>query len=117
MHELPLRAPTPARRRPLIVIRSAPELRAAWQQAGKAEALDLRPLNRVLRLDAARGLLEVHAGVRWDDVEAWVATNADAQPAWTLPTARDWASPDTVGESIATNAPGYGASRGPVVSW
>lgn len=114
MHDARNRPPGLPRRCPAIAVRSAPELRAAWHATHAVEALDLRPLDRVLRLDPERGLLEVHAGARWDDIDAWLAAAPEAQSSWTRPASRDGAIPATVNESISLNLPGYGATQGPI---
>lgn len=114
MHAALLRNASPARRRTAIAVHSAPQLRAAWQSNRTTAALDLRPLNRVLRLDQGRGLLEVHAGARWDDIDAWLAASPEAQSAWSRPASKDGSSAATVNESIARNAPGYGPTQGAI---
>ena len=114
MHDALTRTPGLTHRFPAIAVHSAPELRAAWHATHAIEGLDLRPLNRVLRLDPERGLLEVHAGTRWDDIDAWLAATPETQSSWTRPTSRDGAIPATVKESIALNSPGYGATQGPI---
>jgi hypothetical protein len=56
-------------------------------------------LDRVLRMDASRGLVEVQASASWARLAAYLRPGAaDFAAAWTgLP---------TIGESLATNAPG-----------
>ena len=114
MHHALRHTPEYCSRRSTRIVHSAPELRAAWQETHAAGALDLRPLDRVLRLDVERGLLEVHAGARWEAIADWIASAPEAQSAWALPIDGGALTPETVGESIGINAPGYGATRGPI---
>lgn len=114
MHNALRHTPESCSRRSKIPVHSAPELRAAWQETRAVGALDLGPLDRVLRLDSERGLLEVHAGARWEAMAAWLESTHEAGSAWALPIDSGGLSPETVGESIGMNAPGYGATRGPI---
>ena len=72
---------------------SAAELQAAVREAS---AFDARRLNRVLRVDADRALVEVQAGIAWKSLAARKDTTFMAA----------WNSPATVGQSVAENAPG-----------
>ncbi len=85
MHNRPPSSPTATHLRTTTAVHSAPELRAAWQLQRTLKGLDLRPLDRVLRLDPVRGFLEVHAGARWSDIDAWLASSPEAQGAWARP--------------------------------
>jgi len=82
---------------------SAPDLRRLLRQDPDAPvALDASALDRVLRHDAPRGLLEVQAGGGWRTVAAALEQ--------TRPRLGGLAAtatlPATVGESVAANAPG-----------
>ena len=92
----PLRAPT-------VCVRSASELQTALRQARQhAVTLDGRGLDRVLRMDAARGLIEVQAATAWGDLARALAKEKVALGAFeTL--AR---LPATIGEAIAEASPG-----------
>ena len=85
MHNVLRHTPESCSRRPRIPVHSAPELRTVWRETRAAGALDLRPLHRVLRLDSERGLLEVHAGARWEAIAAWLASAREVESVWALP--------------------------------
>lgn len=86
-----------------VVVRSADELRNAMRLSRtRPTTLDASGLDRILRLDGARGALEVQAATRWETLAAWPAfaghglgalADADGFPA-------------TVGEAFSRNAPG-----------
>jgi FAD/FMN-containing dehydrogenase len=114
MHDALRQTPQSCSRKSRIPVHSAPQLRSVWRETRAAGALDLRPLDRVLRLDSERGLLEVHAGARWEAIAAWLASECGAGSAWALPIDSGGLAPETVGESVWMNAPGYGATRGPI---
>jgi hypothetical protein len=67
------------RRSPTVRVRSADELRNALRQGrGQALTLDASGLDRVLRQDAARGLLEVQAATSWRDLAGQLAKHGVA---------------------------------------
>jgi hypothetical protein len=75
---------------------SAFELRDAVRQARRFDPVRL---DRVLRLDASRGLVEVQASASWAGLAAYLhPADADAAPAW--------AGMPTIGQSVAANAAG-----------
>jgi len=65
--------------------------RAMLAASGNPAPVDAAGLNRTLRHDAERGLLEVQAGVTWGSLEAYVGADF---------------LPGTVGESVAANCAG-----------
>lgn len=74
---------------------SAPELCEALRHG---QAVDASRLDRILSLDAVRGLLEVQAGTRWPTIAAELRPgDARANVRTTMP---------TVGESVCRNAAG-----------
>jgi FAD/FMN-containing dehydrogenase len=84
-------------------VRSADELRNALRQArARALSLDASGLDRVLRLDAARGLVEVQAAATWSLLAAYLAHRGIALGAF----AEARCLPRTVGEAVAQAAPG-----------
>jgi hypothetical protein len=72
---------------------SAAELQAAVREL---RPFDARRLNRVLRIDADRALVEVQAGIAWSALASRTDTAFLA----------DWTGPATVGQGVAQNAPG-----------
>lgn len=86
-----------------IVVRSADELRNALRLSRtRATTLDASGLDRILRLDGTRGVLEVQAATRWETLAGWPALAGHGLAAF----ARDAGMPDTVGGALSVNAPG-----------
>jgi hypothetical protein len=74
----------------------------ALRQAVRARSVpDSAMLDRVLRRDAARGVVEVQAGTRWPALAEFLRDLADLAPF-----AADSALGETVGASLEANAPG-----------
>jgi FAD/FMN-containing dehydrogenase len=92
---------SPVRR--AVRVRSADELRGALQRS-RAEplALDASGLDRVLRLDGSRGILEVQAAATWAALADYVRARGLALDAF----ASDGCLPGTVGEAVSRNAAG-----------
>jgi len=83
--------------------RSADELRQAMRDPDRAAiTLDPSDLDRVLRLDTPRQLVEVQAGTPWSVLCSYLA---DAAPDL-APFANADGMPRTIGECVATNAAG-----------
>lgn len=86
-----------------LVVRSADELRNAMRQSrSRPIALDASGLDRILRLDSARGLLEVQTATAWATLAAWPALGTPSLEAF----ARTAGLPATVGGAFAENAAG-----------
>lgn len=86
-----------------LVVRSADELRNAMRQSrARPISLDASGLDRILRLDRARGLLEVQAATAWATLAAWPALDTPGLDAF----ARAAGLPATVGDAFAENAAG-----------
>ena len=86
-----------------VPVRSADELRRALRTAREhALHLDLSGLNRMLRLDAQRRLVELQAAASWSEVAAYLGEQVLA------PAAAGLAGNLTgsVGEAVSENAPG-----------
>jgi FAD binding domain-containing protein len=64
-----------------------------------ARPFNVKRLDRVLRLDAARGLVEVQASATWASLAAYLRPSAPH--ALTA-----WSDTATIGDSVATNSPG-----------
>ncbi len=98
---LPLHsASASARRAP---IDSADALRRALRGPGIVDAPDASRLDRVLCMDAARGLVEAHGGTSWRALAERVGRDTGATIA---AFAEDPWMPAALGESLARNAPG-----------
>lgn len=80
----------------LSVPLSAHELRDAVRHARPFNAARL---DRVLRLDASRGIVEVQASANWASLSAYLRPSA-------LELAACWAEASTIGESVAMNVAG-----------
>ena len=88
---------------PRVRVRSADELRNALRHAREhALTLDGRGLDRVLRVDAGRGLLEVQAATPWAELAKTLASRDIALE----PFARLSGLPATVGEAVSQAAAG-----------
>lgn len=88
---------------PTLRVRSADELRGAMRQARQSPlAVDASGMDRVLRLDAERALLEVQAGASWKLLAAYLAQRGIALEAFgSAP-----GLPPTVGEAVQQAAAG-----------
>lgn len=92
------------RRSPTVRVRSADELRTALRQArGQALTLDASGLDRVLRADAARGLLEVQAATRWSELAGYLLSRQRIDVGLFASLSR---LPATVGEAVSLASPG-----------
>jgi FAD/FMN-containing dehydrogenase len=92
------RAATPVR----VKVRSADELRNAIRNShAHAVTLDGTGMNRVLRLDATRGLIEVQAATTWAELARYLAGRKLAIEAFT-----GAGLPAAVGDSVCAAAPG-----------
>jgi FAD/FMN-containing dehydrogenase len=91
------------RRTPTVQVRSADDLRNALRHArANTVKLDGSGMDRVLRLDAARGLLELQAATPWAELVRYLAARGIAIDAY----ARTSSLPTTVGEAISQAAAG-----------
>ena len=90
-------------RSPTVRVRSADELRNALRLArGQALTLDATGLDRVLRADAGRGLLEVQAATSWGELAGHLSRHGIALNAFT----EIQRLPATVGEAASEASPG-----------
>jgi len=88
------------------------------QQFGTgATLLDTTGFDRVLAFDAARGLIEVEAGIRWPVLHGWLrdAQRADAL-AWTFRQKQTGADALSIGGCLSANVHGRGLDLPPFVS-
>jgi len=92
-----------SRRAPTVQVRSADELRNAMRQArAQALTLDASGLDRVLRADAARGLLEVQAATSWSELSAYLGRQGVAAEAFCGISSM----PATVGDAVSKGSAG-----------
>ena len=92
----PLRSPT-------VRVRSADDLRSALRQAREQPlSLDGSGLDRVLHLDAKRGLVELQAATPWSELVKYLASRKIAINSF----AASATLPATVGEAVSQSAAG-----------
>lgn len=83
--------------------------------------LDMRPMNRVLRVDMARGLVCAEAGITWPELIAGVLAEQErlepGRPArWGIAQKQTGADALTLGGALAANIHGRGLLMGPIVA-
>ena len=87
------------------------------QFCGGGLLLDTRPLDRVLGLDAARGVVEIEAGIQWPAlIEQLAALQAGASQPWGIAQKQTGADRLSLGGALAANIHGRGLTRRPIVS-
>lgn len=90
-------------RTPTIRVRSADDLRTALRHAREHSLnLDGTQMDRVLHLDAKRGLIELQAATPWTELARYLASRNIAIDAFAQVTG----TPSTVGEAVSQAAPG-----------
>ena len=78
--------------------------------------LDTRGLNRVLSLDAERGLAQVEAGILWDGLVARLREMQQGLPQrWSIVQKQTGADRLSIGGALAANGHGRGLSYAPIV--
>jgi FAD/FMN-containing dehydrogenase len=78
--------------------------------------LDIRPMNRVLGIDSATGILEVEAGIEWPElIEQCVRMQAGAARQWGIAQKQTGADRLTIGGALAANAHGRGLRMKPFI--
>jgi FAD/FMN-containing dehydrogenase len=86
-----------------VAVRSADELRQAMRQSRtRPMTLDASGLDRILRLETSRGLVEVQAATSWAALAAYSALSGSGLEAF----AAAPGMPRTVGEAVGSNPPG-----------
>lgn len=88
------------------------------QQFGSGSILlDLRPLRRVLAFDAARGMVEVEAGIQWPELIEYLHTaQKDAACSWTIAQKQTGADSLTLGGALSANVHGRGLQMKPIIA-
>lgn len=79
--------------------------------------LDTRPMDRVLDLDAERGIVEVEAGIQWPAlIEGLRVLQAGRSRPWTIAQKQTGADRLSIGGTISANAHGRGLKMKPFVA-
>jgi FAD/FMN-containing dehydrogenase len=87
------------------------------QQFGSGSVhLDTRPMRRVLSFDREAGLVEVEAGIHWDELVAWTLAHQPEPAPWGIAQKQTGANRITIGGSIAANVHGRGLTLRPLVA-
>ncbi len=95
--------PRPAAAPVRLKVRSADELRNAMRNSrAHPVTLDGTAMNRVLRLDASRGLIEVQAATTWAELAKYLAGRKAAIDAFIVSPGL----PPAIGEAVSAAAPG-----------
>lgn len=87
------------------------------QQFGSgALHLDTRPMRQVLSFDRESGLVEVEAGMCWDELVHWTVAHQPEPELWGIAQKQTGANRIALGGSIAANAHGRGLTLRPLVA-
>ena len=88
------------------------------QQFGSGTLLiDIRKMNRVLRLDCNHGILEVEAGIEWPElINGYLALQAGEVNPWGIAQKQTGADRFTIAGTMAANAHGRGLKMKPFIS-
>lgn len=87
------------------------------QQFGTGDVLlDMRPLGRVLGLDAERGVVHAQAGIQWPElIRALHALQPGVERPWSIVQKQTGADRLTLGGALAANVHGRGLGLAPIV--
>ncbi len=86
------------------------------QFAHDAVLLDMRRLNRILRLDSERGIVEAEAGIQWPELIDGLLAMQQGQPQpWTIIQKQTGADRLTLGGALGANIHGRGLSLQPMI--
>jgi hypothetical protein len=78
--------------------------------------IDTRPMQRGLRLDARRGVVEVDAGIQWPElVERLIAMQKDKRRQWGIIQKQTGADRLSLGGALGANAHGRGLKLRPII--
>ncbi len=88
------------------------------QQFGRDTILlDMKPFNRVVRFDRAKGHIEVEAGIEWPELIEYLHTEQSGQgQSWTIRQKQTGVDTVSIGGSLASNIHGRGLRFPPFVS-
>jgi len=86
------------------------------QFAADATLLDMRPCSRVLRLDAATGIVDVESGIMWPAlIDELVRRQAGSTPQWGIAQKQTGADRLSIGGALAANVHGRGLKMKPII--
>jgi len=86
------------------------------QFAAGGTLLDMRPCSRVLRLDAATGIVEVESGIMWPAlIDELVRRQAGSTEQWGIAQKQTGADRLTIGGALAANVHGRGLKMKPII--
>jgi FAD/FMN-containing dehydrogenase len=87
------------------------------QFATGAVLIDMRPMNRIIALDAERGIVDVEAGIEWPQlVHGLIALQAGQPLAWGIIQKQTGADRLTLGGALAANVHGRGLALRPIIA-
>jgi FAD/FMN-containing dehydrogenase len=86
------------------------------QFAGDAVLLDIRPMRRIVGLDAEHGIVEAEAGIEWPELIEGLIAMQDGQPAaWGIIQKQTGADRLTLGGALGANIHGRGLALKPII--
>jgi FAD/FMN-containing dehydrogenase len=86
------------------------------QFAGDAILLDMRPMRRIVHLDAERGVVEAEAGIEWPElVEGLIAMQGGEMATWGIIQKQTGADRLTLGGALSANIHGRGLALKPII--
>jgi FAD/FMN-containing dehydrogenase len=86
------------------------------QFAGDAVLLDIRPMRRIVGLDAEHGIVEAEAGIQWPElIERLIAMQAGQPAAWGIIQKQTGADRLTLGGALGANIHGRGLALKPII--
>ena len=86
------------------------------QFAGDAVLLDIRPMRRIVGLDAEHGIVEAEAGIQWPElIEGLIAMQAGQPAAWGIIQKQTGADRLTLGGALGANIHGRGLALKPII--
>jgi FAD/FMN-containing dehydrogenase len=78
--------------------------------------IDTRKMRKILNLDAARGVVEVEAGIEWPGlIDGLIAMQQGASPQWGIIQKQTGADRLTLGGALASNIHGRGLTLKPII--
>jgi FAD/FMN-containing dehydrogenase len=87
------------------------------QFATGAVLIDMRPMNRIIALDAERGIIEAEAGIQWPElVHGLIAMQQGRASIWGIVQKQTGADRLTLGGALAANVHGRGLALRPIIS-
>jgi FAD/FMN-containing dehydrogenase len=86
------------------------------QFAGDAVLLDIRPMRRIVGLDAEHGVVEAETGIQWPElIERLIAMQRDQPAAWGIIQKQTGADRLTLGGALGANIHGRGLALKPII--